>query len=373
MATNNATNLSTSGLTYYDDAGSYTGIDVASGAVLAGRTSLAPVSQNLFMMQGNNCWFWNLSFTHSAGTLTIAGGDGTALSASNPAYLVMPSNASTGRLVQHKITSNQTLTVSDMTGNIGNMTASTAYSTSFPLWIGFMADSSDANLVGVVTWAPNCRTSPSTSTNIGDPSSATADKTYSVFSFDDITESNYTSKEVGLIGSLTATKDSSDIYTLDSLNNGFDGVGKWNDNRYFSFAGGLFGNDTNAFFYANGGTPPIWSNSVARYAVQRDGRANYSFYSNTANTSTGSGAVDAILGLPYEAVDLGLVRQVCGPCRLQSNNIGQNLSCTFINQDDYKSGRFYRMSTFTTPKLQDFNNSNDFFSGRWNFIIRGVE
>src|SRR6056300_303864 len=43
------------------------------GQLLVGAASADPNLLTSWMQQGNNCWFWNLSFTHAAGTLTLAG------------------------------------------------------------------------------------------------------------------------------------------------------------------------------------------------------------------------------------------------------------------------------------------------------------
>lgn len=356
MATNNAINQSGEGMVYYDGAGTFTNVPMSDGDLLIGVDSNPPAAVPSFFLEGQNCTFCNLSFTHSAGTLTIAGADGTALSSSNPGLLTMPSNATAGQLVTFLITANQTLTVSDMTGNIGNMTASTAYSNSFPLYIGFMADSSDTNLTGVVTWLPHITTAPATSTNIGDPSAANADQQYSAFAFDDITEANYTESNIGLIGSLTATKNASDVYTLDSLTVK-DGVGKYNDNTYFTFATGLFGAGTSTYLKDNGGTAPTFSTNEVIYILNTEGYVTIHHYMSGDGGTDGSAGVNSYAALPYEfyqsisdniSFGAGLVDTTawgvegvsCMQPESTTNNIGvyRNTSANLIDNDDFGNG-----------------------------------
>jgi len=277
-------------------------LTVAGGVGMntAGASSTTTINLNTpYMQQGLGCWFWNLSITHSAGTLTIAGADGTALSASNPAYLSMPSNATAGQMVLQTLTANVTLTVSDLTGNLGNMTTGVAYGNRFPLYIGFMADATDSNIVGCLTWMPHQLHSCTTSTDIGDPSSATADKQFSVFSFSDITEANYTEKAIGLIGSVTATKDASDIYTLDALDPAMDGIGRFQEGRVFTYGGGTFGAAANSLIKPNGGTAPEWSTAEGSYTIDRNGQVDAHWYLNGDSGTDGSGGVTSFVALPF--------------------------------------------------------------------------
>jgi len=260
------------------------------GQLLVGAASADPNLMTAWMQQGNNCFFWNLSFTHSAGTLTLAGSDGTALSATAPGYVVMPSNATQGRMVLHKIVANDTLTVSDLTGNLFGTTTAIAWADELPLYIGFMADSSDANLEPIIMRIPHAKVSPASSANIGDPSSATADLQSSLFAWNDITEGNYQSMQIGLIGSLTATKAvTTNAWTLDALTDN-DGAGRWNDNRVFAVPAGHNGAGAGKWFVQSSGTAPGFSSSVAKYRLSRDGKIQVQCAFATVNVA-GVGAV----------------------------------------------------------------------------------
>lgn len=248
-------------------------LTVSGGTMLNTSGSGATLTVNLdstLMIQGINCFFWNLSFTLSGGDLVIAGADGTALSASNPAYVIMPSNATAGRLVLHTITANDTLDVSGMTGNTFGTTASVAWGNAMPWYVGGCADSSDANFEFVVSRLPHLQSTPSSSANMGDPSSATADQEYSVYFFNDVTEANYQSMQLGIIGSCTATKDGSDDWTIGALTD-YDGVGRFNDNRTFGMPTGQNGAASGTYNVSTAGTDPVFTSQSINYSIDKAG------------------------------------------------------------------------------------------------------
>jgi hypothetical protein len=324
---------------------------------------------NAPVMPGLGCSFQNLSFTLSTGTITVAGADGTALGAGNPGYITLPSNATPGQLVQLTLTSNLTLDENDLDGNIGNMTASTAYSNSFPLYLGIMADASDANPVLVVTWLPHILVSPSSGANIGDPSAANADVQYSVFSASDITEADYTSKSIGLIGSVTATKNASDEYTIDTLSAAYDGIGRFQEERLFEHGVGLFGAGSGSPIKANGGTAPVFNVNNIFYSISRDGRIRYDVVCEGDGGTDGSGAVASYFALAF-ACRTDASKVTIGPGWGQAGALGSNIfsvvsftatdpaGAAFIydGSDNYENAEFTntgRRVAFTSNYLAD--------------------
>jgi hypothetical protein len=240
----------------------------------------------------------NLSFTHAAGTMTLHAADGSALSATNPGYVILQSNATAGEVVVHKITANETLTVSDMNVNLFGTVTALAWGASLPLYVGFMADASDANLEPFISRLPNLQASPAAAGDIGDPSAANADKELSVFAWNDITEANYTSKQVAIIGSFTATKAvTTDAWTFDAFS-AADGIGKFNDSTRFDFPEGQNGAATGSYIDANGGTAPTFTNQTFDYSVSKSGKVQV-FINFQGNTATdGAGAVDCLVAVP---------------------------------------------------------------------------
>jgi len=273
-----------------------------TGQLLVGSTSNDPILLNSQMMQGHRCHFWNLSFTHTAGVLTIAGADGTALSTTNPAYVTMASNVTPGRLVQHVITANQTLTASDMTGNTQGTTASIAWGENLLQYVCCFADSSDANLVFGITRLPNLIITPASSANIGDPSAANMNQQYGLFSFDDITESNYTSKAIGYIGSFRASKDASDAWTFTSLDVS-DGAGQFNEARGLVFPTNQNGAAANTHFQDNGGTAPHFTTITMNYYIGLSGNIFVSVFQGGDGGTDGAGAVGLTMSTPFISRD----------------------------------------------------------------------
>ena len=307
-----------------------------------------------WMQQGNNCFFWNLSFTHSAGTLTLAGADGTALSTTNPAYVSMPSNVTAGRMVVYTITANETLTVSDMTGNILGTTAAIAWGNSLPLYVGFMADASDANLEPVISRIPNLQISPSSSANIGDPASATADLETSVFAWNDITEANYQSKQLGFIGSLTATKAiTTDAWTLDALTS-YDGVGRWNSTTTFTLPVSQNGAESTTYFTATAGVEPKFATNNASYSMSRDGLVNcFLTYTTVNNTPSGAQNLEPVLPISNK---VGFIGEV-GRFNVSGSSTIYGMSGT-VNGSSHKIQNIYLNGTTTIITNATFATSD---------------
>lgn len=339
------------------------------GQLLVGQGSADPNLVTAWMQQGNNCFFWNLSFTHAAGTLTLAGSDGTALSATNPGYVIMPSNATQGRMVLHEIVANDTLTVSDLTGNLFGTTTAIAWADDLPLYVGFMADSTDANIEPVIARMPNIKTSPAASADIGDPSSATADKEISVFAWNDITEANYQSMQLGLIGSLRATKAvTTDAWTLTALDD-MDGAGRWNESRVFTFPVTQNGAAVGKNFKDNGGTAPRWGTQLADYYVGRYGRVEYNFLGTECDVA-GVGAVNALLALPLNNVDTG-ISWVNGSGHYFDSSAGDYLPMTSWHTQGLGT-RFIVGTLSTGIFLNSSVDTNDYLRNTLIYQLEGV-
>lgn len=272
---------------------------LTNGQLAVGATSAAPNLLTMSLEQGNNCLFWNLSYTISAGTLTIAGYDGTALSSTNPAYVYMPSNVTAGRGVLYTLTGNSTLTVSDMTGATFGTTGSAAWGDTMPLFIGFIADSSDTNGVFGVARIPNIKAAPS-SGGVADPAAPTTASTErSFFAFSNITEANYASSCVGLIGAVGATKDASDAWTIAAIDGVNTGAGKWSEQIRFDFPP-LQNGANDGFLLNNSGTAPSFGSNAFSYNIDRSGRVFFTILLSGDGGTDGSGAVSTQMALPYQ-------------------------------------------------------------------------
>jgi len=243
----------------------------------------------------------NLSLVTSGGTtLTIASGDGSALSSSNPGYVAMPSGATPGEVVLHTFTANVAMTNTEMNGNLLGTTSATAWGNSKPLYLYVIQDDSDANPEFALAPIPNIEFAPA-STEIGDPSSAVADEQISMYSLDDITETSYDGNPVQLIGCVTATKSSGDVWTFDSVIEGVTGMGRFAEQKIYTFPTAQFGAGASSYCIANGGTAPAFSTNQVQYSMKKNGNITIWYNLQDDGGTDGSGAVDAQITTPFYA------------------------------------------------------------------------
>jgi hypothetical protein len=239
----------------------------------------------------------NLSLTLSAGVITLAGFDATALSATNPAYIYMPSNATISQTVQYTLTANQTLTISNMTNNLLGQTTGIAVTSSFPVWVYLCTAADGTTLTLGVSGVPHLRQAPAVGT-IGTPASAVATTQGSLFLASSVTVANYAANAVLCIGSFLLQMNSSNVYTAQALTNS-DGIGQFNDNTLFTFPIGLKGASANGHFASNGGTAPVFSTDQIFYTVARNGTCTTYIDMDGDGGTDGAGAVQALLIVPY--------------------------------------------------------------------------
>jgi len=251
----------------------------------------------------------NLAVTVSAGSVTIHGLGGTALSATNPAYFNLPSNT-TGLKVRLKLTANVTLSPANTDGmEWGTTSGTNNWANDRPFYLyAINTDDTDAGLyLGI---SPNCilGLTPSSSTGIGykgNPSTANTDSDILVMTSTNIT--SQTSKPVMLIGGLPAQKTTgaADRWTFSALNN-FSGI---LPNPFFgsifTLPLGQMGAATGTYMKANGGTAPVFSGNAYNYYVQSDGTVVCLVNMTGDGGTDGSGAVTALMAIPFAPTNLG--------------------------------------------------------------------
>jgi len=278
---------------------------------------------------------YNLSCIQSGSDITITGGDGTSLSASNPAYIWMPSNATAGAKVLHTITADVTFDVSDMDGNTFGTTASRAWSeSSKPLFLVALADASDENLVFGIAAVPNLTQSPASSADIGDPSAANADVAHGLFIISDVTEADYTGKACCILGMLQAVKDALDQWTV-VCNSYHYNVGMWDESKQFGMIQGHFGANSGSFWLPNSGTPPAWGQEFYFYTVNRYGEIAIKHRADNDGGTDGSGNVAAQLSIPFPCCNSAGASGMQSMCLIgvpAGNRIGQIFS---VNAGSY--------------------------------------
>lgn len=270
--------------------------DLLSSIILSDLTSSGNITNSLIRKQPY--YIENLGFSLSTQTVTVHASDGSALSSSNPGYICMPSNSSPGNLILYTITANQTMTNTEMNGNTFGTTGTTAWGNSLPLYLYVCSNDNEDAISFCWGRIPHMKVSPS-SGNMGDPSSATANLEYSLYAFDDIVETSYDNNNCFALGSLTATKDASDVWVFDMMVEGKDGIGLFNEETDFIFPDGQNGAAASKNMKDNLGTAPGFSARYYAYQVRKNGRCRC-LINNEGASSNGSGAVTALLALPYQ-------------------------------------------------------------------------
>jgi|VirMetMinimDraft_7_1064189.scaffolds.fasta_scaffold09348_2 hypothetical protein len=167
----------------------------------------------------------NLSMSLSAGVLTLKGGDGNDLSATNPAYVCTLSNVTDGKPILHTITSNQTLTEGDIDNNLLGFLTSVAVPTDVTLGVYLVANDSDASPTFMISRNLFAKITPAAA-NIGAPDDSVADAFGDFFSFSNIDEATYNGNACELVGLIRAQMDATDAWTIQALDNEKDGFGK---------------------------------------------------------------------------------------------------------------------------------------------------
>jgi hypothetical protein len=244
----------------------------------------------------------NLSMTLSGGVITIQGGDGNALSATNPAYVCTLSNVTTGKPVLHTLTSNQTLTDSDMDDNLFGFDTGNAIDEDVTFTIYLAANNSDASPLFFVGREPQLSVLPAAA-DIGASDDKVADNRKSVFCFSTLTEANYAGNACVRVASFNAQMSASDAWTFTTLSKGIDGILtktpkkklEWEFVSYGSGTGATIEFDLPAeydeFYFKLNSIKPVTNNVALYFRGSINGGSTdvtgYGGYGYTANTTGG--------------------------------------------------------------------------------------
>jgi len=247
----------------------------------------------------------NLGIAYSSPTFTVKAADGTDLSATNPAWVVLPSVSNPGQKIAHKITSNISFQddsgTSDLTGNLWGTTTAIDWDSAMPFFIYGVVKDSDVDATFMISRVPH-RTSAPVSANIAKSGSAVASTQGSFFAIDSsITVGDYDGNPCAVVGSFRMTKNdaANDDWTVTTLA-AQDGVGRFQEGQTFSFPLDQNGASSNGLSSSNGGDTIPTMTSIGRfYSISKDGYCNYLW--NWANISSGGvGAGTLRFHVPYE-------------------------------------------------------------------------
>lgn len=251
----------------------------------------------------------NLGISYNAGTgvFKITSKDGTALSASNPAYITLQNRSSPGLFVTITVTADQDFIddngASEIIGNLFGLTTGVATTVDIPFFIYAVSNDAQNAVAFMISRFPNASLSP-VDTKIGKPSNAIADTQGSFFSIENITATDYDSNPCLSIGSFRMRMSAADDWTVQTINN-TDGIGLFQQGVKFTYPKGQFGSSSGKDFKDNGGTACADTNGAYVYYVFHLDNVFRYFLNYPAMTTGGVGAVNAQLGLPYNVDTTG--------------------------------------------------------------------
>lgn len=249
-------------------------------------------------------WVSNLGVTYAANTLSIASADGSALSATNPGYVIMPSIASPGLLKKYTVTANQGFIddtgASEIINNLFGLSAGIAHADQVPFFIYAVTNDAEDSIAFMICRTPSLAASPAAA-NIGAPDDAVADLQGDFFSFESLDEALYDLNPCLMIGGVRMTMSAANDWTVVALVSQLDGIGKFYETTGFVVSAGQFSAAAGKYWIDNAGTAPGFTTNTVKYKLYpftKEIGLNYTFA--TCNVA-GVGAVTSRIAIPLIA------------------------------------------------------------------------
>lgn len=304
----------------------------------------------------------NLGIAYAAGTFTVQGANGSALSASNPAYVTLQSTSTNGRLITIAVTANQTFTdaagTNQISGNNFGVTAGVAWNTDVPFFLYAVVNDAENQIAFMISRTPARNGAPAAA-NIGQSGTPNATTQGSFFSLLAITATDYETNTCLLIGSFrmrkTTTSNDWTVQTI-SQNNANDGIGCYPEVNTFTMPISQNGASTGAYMLANGGTAPIFTNQTVSYKVDRTGLVTVAYDLNGDGGTDGAGAVTSQLVTPYQIASLTGISSPPSGSIFAVVNVG--LGTVGVNTFPITSQNYIQMNQLNGTAVQNTNFSN---------------
>ena len=250
----------------------------------------------------------NLGITYASSTLSVTGSDGTALSSTNPGYVIIASKSSPGQKKIFTVTANQGFIddtgTSEIIGNLFGLTTGVVASNGLPFYIYAVSNDAEDTVAFMCSRVPHATSSPVLA-KIGAPDDAVANTQGSFFSFDSLDETLYDENPCTAIGSFRMTMSALDDWTVQALTSD-DGIGMFQEGKSFVVNRGHFGAAAGKFFADNGGTAPDGSAAGFTYSINKDGHYSFKFDSGSIDT-VGTGVVTLVFVLPMSQASASIV------------------------------------------------------------------
>lgn len=304
-------------LTLSDNAGNTVFPDGAGNIQLAAANGITTVAGSSLITIGEapSPGVSNLGVTYSSSTFSVTAANGSALSTTNPGFVVLPSKVTPGTLIQYTIVQNQSFIdqsgSSQINGNsFGVTNTGNTYNLDMPFFLYAVSNSSagtpETAIAFMISRVNGLTTSP-IAAKIAKFTSAVASTQGSMFSLDSsITVADYASSACLSIGSFRMQMPALNNWLVQTLKVS-DGIGQFNSSTLFGLPTGSFGAGTGSFFTpTSGDTPPQWTSQALTYFMTVDGfcKFNSAF---AAVTVSGVGAHTLQLAMPFISAEGGTV------------------------------------------------------------------
>ncbi len=299
-----------------------------------------------------------LAYNGGTGVLTIQGAT-TALSSTNPAFVVLPSKATPGLFTTYEITANQSFIddvgVSEIIDNLFGLTTSVAYGQDLPFFIYAVTNDDEDAIQFMISRMAGNKVSPAAA-SIGAPDDAVADTQLSFWSIDNITETVFDANPCLMVGSFRMQMSASDDWTVQTLDDE-DGIGQFQENRNFTMALATFGAATGTFMLANGGTAPIFSTNTYSWRIIPEGLVNINIQLTGDGGTDGSGSVTTYIVTPYVPIQSAGVGLGSAWVR---NSSYQAIAVATVSASMADESLFFMNRNGSTAGVQhaDFGNGN---------------
>ncbi len=249
----------------------------------------------------------NMGLDYTNPTFTIQAANGSALSATNNALVILQSNLDPGETIIYRITANLAFNpATAMTGNTFGTTAGVAWANEMPMFLYAVASTDDTLCTFMLSRVPHRNFSP-VAGNIAKVGSAVATTEGSFFAIDStITVANYATSCCHCIGSVTMTKSAGDAWTMGALAIN-RGIGQYLDTEFFEMPLDQNGAVRSGMSSSVGGnTIPTWNDAGISYKIQRDGNCMVAWNCNL-HAISGVGAGTIRVHKPFPAAFTGAV------------------------------------------------------------------
>lgn len=274
-----------SNIAMYSDSGSTlkAKVEASSGASILGLTQEG---------QMTNC-----GISNSGTTFTIAGYDGTALSATNPCVVAVRSNTA-GRVALAYFTSNVTFThgsSSDTDSNLFGITDAN-WANTMPFFIGVIYNGTTPYFT--ISRVP-LRSTGSASPDVCQKTDTDCDaQSDAMILSTGLTLASFTSLPITQIGWFAMTyATSGGAWTATvPINSGFN---KNYESVLFTFPSGQNGAASGTHLHNNGGTAPAFLNTYYNYNIYSSGNTSLYIYIDTDGGTDGATHVQMRLATPY--------------------------------------------------------------------------